>query len=214
MVGGDEDAYARIEPVLRVLGTPTRIGKTGRGSCSSSRSTSAWRYRRSPSQKDCCWPSAKGSTLDLAAKVMAESQIGSPMLKLRVPLILDPPDEAWFDIGLMHKDIRLARQAGAEHGTPLPTAGSPTRSLPKPSDLATPTATSRPSTTSLQAYQTIPLPSPRKQSPTRPGAAGGDALAALRHPRTRSHSQCGRRARSGRCASPQIGADVVTPTPH
>jgi 3-hydroxyisobutyrate dehydrogenase-like beta-hydroxyacid dehydrogenase len=54
---------------------------------------------------------------------MAASQIGSPMLKLRVPLILDPPDEAWFDIGLMHKDIRLARQAGAEHGTPLPTAG-------------------------------------------------------------------------------------------
>ena len=58
----------------------------------------------------------------LAAKVMAESQIGSPMLKLRVPLILDPPDEAWFDIGLMHKDIRLARQAGAEDGVPLPTA--------------------------------------------------------------------------------------------
>ena len=54
---------------------------------------------------------------------MAESQIGWPMLKLRTPLILNPPDEAWFDIGLMHKDIRLARQAGAENGTPLPTAG-------------------------------------------------------------------------------------------
>jgi NAD-binding of NADP-dependent 3-hydroxyisobutyrate dehydrogenase len=54
---------------------------------------------------------------------MAESQIGSPMLKLRVPLVIHPPDEAWFDIGLMHKDIRLARQAGAAHGTPLPTAG-------------------------------------------------------------------------------------------
>ena len=34
-----------------------------------------------------------------------------------------PRDEAWFDIGLMHKDIRLAREAGAEHKTPLPTAG-------------------------------------------------------------------------------------------
>ena len=31
MVGGDEDAYARIEPVLRVLGTPTHIGKNGQG---------------------------------------------------------------------------------------------------------------------------------------------------------------------------------------
>jgi len=44
------------------------------------------------------------------------------MLKLRVPLILDPPDEAWFDMGLMHKDIRLARAAGAELDTPLPSA--------------------------------------------------------------------------------------------
>jgi 3-hydroxyisobutyrate dehydrogenase-like beta-hydroxyacid dehydrogenase len=65
----------------------------------------------------------EGLDVHLAATVMAESQIGSPMLKLRVPLILDPPDEAWFDIGLMHKDVRLARQAAAEHGTPLPTAG-------------------------------------------------------------------------------------------
>ena len=36
--------------------------RTGRGSCSSSRSTSASRSRRSPSQKGCCWPSGKGST--------------------------------------------------------------------------------------------------------------------------------------------------------
>src|SRR5207245_11733482 len=31
MVGGDEEAYGRVEPVLRVLGTPTRIGENGQG---------------------------------------------------------------------------------------------------------------------------------------------------------------------------------------
>ncbi len=31
MVGGDEDAYARVEPILRELGTPTRIGENGQG---------------------------------------------------------------------------------------------------------------------------------------------------------------------------------------
>lgn len=71
----------------------------------------------------------------LAAKIMAESQIGSPMLKLRVPLILDPPDEAWFDIGLMHKDIRLVRQAGAGLGTPLPSAAVADEMLTKAEDL-------------------------------------------------------------------------------
>jgi len=44
------------------------------------------------------------------------------MLKARVPLVLDKPDETWFGVELMHKDIRLARQAGTELATPLPTA--------------------------------------------------------------------------------------------
>ena len=66
---------------------------------------------------------------------MAESPIGSPMLKPRVPLVLDPPDEAWFDVGLMHKDIRLVRQAGAEDGSPCPRPRSRTRSSPRPSEL-------------------------------------------------------------------------------
>jgi 3-hydroxyisobutyrate dehydrogenase-like beta-hydroxyacid dehydrogenase len=59
---------------------------------------------------------------DLAAQVMTRSAIGSPMLKARVPLVLDRTDETWFDIELMHKDIRLARRAGDELATPLPTA--------------------------------------------------------------------------------------------
>ena len=31
MVGGDEDAYRRVEPVLRVLGTPEHVGQNGHG---------------------------------------------------------------------------------------------------------------------------------------------------------------------------------------
>ena len=41
----------------------------------------------------------------LAVDVMTQSPIGSPMLKARAPLVLDLPEEAWFDIGLMQKDI-------------------------------------------------------------------------------------------------------------
>ena len=44
----------------------------------------------------------------VATRVMTESPIGSPMLKARAPLVLDLPEEAWFDVGLMHKDITLA----------------------------------------------------------------------------------------------------------
>jgi 3-hydroxyisobutyrate dehydrogenase-like beta-hydroxyacid dehydrogenase len=31
MVGGDERAYARVEPILRELGTPTHVGENGQG---------------------------------------------------------------------------------------------------------------------------------------------------------------------------------------
>ena len=56
----------------------------------------------------------------LAARVMSESSIGSPMLQARVPLLLDLPESAWFDVQLMHKDIRLALEAAAEPGRHAP----------------------------------------------------------------------------------------------
>jgi 3-hydroxyisobutyrate dehydrogenase-like beta-hydroxyacid dehydrogenase len=51
---------------------------------------------------------------------MSTSPIGSPMLKARVPLLLELPEHAWFDVGLMEKDIRLALAAGDELAVPLP----------------------------------------------------------------------------------------------
>jgi 3-hydroxyisobutyrate dehydrogenase-like beta-hydroxyacid dehydrogenase len=58
----------------------------------------------------------------LALREMTDSPIGSPMLKARVPLILDLPDQAWFDLGLMRKDIELALDAARSLHIPLPTA--------------------------------------------------------------------------------------------
>jgi 3-hydroxyisobutyrate dehydrogenase-like beta-hydroxyacid dehydrogenase len=138
LVGGDEDAYTRIEPVLRVLG-PNRIGENGQGLVLKLAINISLAVQTLAFSEGLLLVEQEGLDRDVAAKVMAESQIGSPMLKL--PLILDPPDEAWFDIGLMHKDIRLAREAGAEHGTPLPTASVADEILTKASSSATPTAT-------------------------------------------------------------------------
>jgi hypothetical protein len=46
-----------------------------------------------------------------AARAMTGSAIGSPMLQARASLVLDLPEQAWFDVRLMHKDIRLALEA-------------------------------------------------------------------------------------------------------
>jgi 3-hydroxyisobutyrate dehydrogenase-like beta-hydroxyacid dehydrogenase len=63
-----------------------------------------------------------GVAAELAAKVMADSAIGSPRLKARVPLLLDLPDEAWFDVALMHKDIKLALDTARSEGVSTPSA--------------------------------------------------------------------------------------------
>jgi hypothetical protein len=39
--------------------------------------------------------------------MMSEIAIGSPLLRGRAPLVLDLPEDAWFDVELAHKDIRL-----------------------------------------------------------------------------------------------------------
>jgi 3-hydroxyisobutyrate dehydrogenase-like beta-hydroxyacid dehydrogenase len=135
MVGGDLGAYVRVESVLRVLGTPTHVGENGQGLVLKLAINISLAVQTLAFTEGLLFAERGGIAPQLAAKIMSESQIGSPMLKLRVPLMLDPPDDAWFDMSLMHKDIRLVRQAGAEEGTPLPSAAVADEILTKAEDL-------------------------------------------------------------------------------
>jgi 3-hydroxyisobutyrate dehydrogenase-like beta-hydroxyacid dehydrogenase len=123
VVGGDGGAYARVEAILRVLGTPTRIGDNGQGLVLKLAINISLAVQMLAFSEGLLLADRDGVDRRLAAKVMSESAIGSPMLKARVPLVLDLPDEAWFDIGLMHKDIRLALGTAEELHAPLPSAG-------------------------------------------------------------------------------------------
>lgn len=143
MVGGDEQAYSRVEPVLRELGTPTRIGDNGQGLVLKLAINISLAVQMLAFSEGLLLAQHDGIDPRLAAKVMAHSSIGSPMLKARVPLVLNLPDEAWFDVSLMHKDIRLALAAGRERGVPLPRPVSPTTCWPGQPSWATRTATLR-----------------------------------------------------------------------
>ena len=63
-----------------------------------------------------------GIERELAARVMTASPIGSPMLKAREALVLDLPETAWFDVGLMQKDLALALDTARQLRVPLPSA--------------------------------------------------------------------------------------------
>ncbi|HEY2652199.1 MAG TPA: NAD(P)-dependent oxidoreductase [Solirubrobacteraceae bacterium] len=122
MVGGDADVYRRLEPILRVLGTPEYVGENGHGLVLKLAINISLAVQMLAFSEGLLLAERNGIDPHRAAEIMTESAIGSPMLKARVPLVLDTPNEAWFDIELMHKDIRLARQAGDELATTLPTA--------------------------------------------------------------------------------------------
>ena len=123
MVGGEEAAYRRVEPILRLLGTPTRIGASGQGLALKLAINISLAVQMLAFSEGLLLAERDGVALDLAAGVMAESPIGSPMLKARVPLLLDLPQEAWFDVGLMRKDIDLALVMAKDLDTAAPAAG-------------------------------------------------------------------------------------------
>ncbi len=54
-------------------------------------------------------------------RVLLNSVIASPMVKYRGPFVLDMPEEAWFDVNMMQKDLLLALEMGREADVPLPT---------------------------------------------------------------------------------------------
>jgi 3-hydroxyisobutyrate dehydrogenase-like beta-hydroxyacid dehydrogenase len=135
MVGGDEEAYGRVEPVLRELGTPTRVGENGQGLVLKLAINISLAVQMLAFSEGLLLAERDGVDRGLAVEVMTEAPIGSPMLKARAPLVLDLPEEAWFDVGLMQKDVRLALEAGDELDVPLPSARAADEVLTKASQL-------------------------------------------------------------------------------
>jgi 3-hydroxyisobutyrate dehydrogenase-like beta-hydroxyacid dehydrogenase len=135
MVGGDEDTYRRVEPVLRELGTPTRIGGNGQGLALKLAINISLAVQMLALAEGLLLAERHGVDRKLALDVMTQSAIGSPMLKARAPLILDLPDDAWFDIEFMHKDIRLAQSLAHELDITLPSAKAADRVLAQAEEL-------------------------------------------------------------------------------
>jgi len=124
MVGGDEEAYARAEPFLRELGTPTHVGENGQGLVLKLAINISLAVQMLAFAEGLLLAERAGIDRKLAAEVMTQTAIGSPMLKARLPLVLDLPEEAWFDVGLMQKDVALALDEARRLRVPLPSAAA------------------------------------------------------------------------------------------
>ena len=123
MVGGDEHGFRVAEPLLRELGqTVSHVGANGQGLLLKLAINISLAVQTLAFSEGLVLAERGGIDPRLAAEVMSTSSIGSPMLKARVPLLLDLPEQAWFDVTMMHKDIRLALETADQLAIPLPSA--------------------------------------------------------------------------------------------
>jgi 3-hydroxyisobutyrate dehydrogenase-like beta-hydroxyacid dehydrogenase len=122
MVGGEPEVFERLAPILRDLGPRvTLVGDNGQAALMKIATNLGLAVQMLAFSEAVLLAEKGGIPRRLAVEVLTNSVIASPMVKYRGPFVLEQPEEAWFDVGMMQKDLQLALQAGLELTVPLPT---------------------------------------------------------------------------------------------
>ena len=122
MVGGDREVLERVLPVLRAVGpTVTHVGPNGRGALMKVATNLSLAVQMTAFSEGVLLAEKGGIPREAAVEVLTRSAIASPMVRYRGPFVLKQPDEAWFDVDMMQKDLLLALEAGRDLDVPLPT---------------------------------------------------------------------------------------------
>ena len=125
MVGGSEATYERVRPFLLDIGpTVHRVGENGQAVLLKIAINLSLFVQMTAFSEGLLLAEKNGIDRERALEVMLSSVIASPMIKYRGPFILDMPDEAWFNVDMMQKDMLLALEAGREVDVPLPTTAA------------------------------------------------------------------------------------------
>jgi 3-hydroxyisobutyrate dehydrogenase-like beta-hydroxyacid dehydrogenase len=122
MVGGKSDDVERALPILQDIGpTVTHVGLNGQAVLMKIATNLSLAVQMLAFSEGVLLAERGGIARETAVEVLLASVIASPMVKYRGPFVLAQPDEAWFDVNMMQKDMLLALEAGREFDVPLPT---------------------------------------------------------------------------------------------
>ncbi|MBI2525103.1 MAG: NAD(P)-dependent oxidoreductase [Candidatus Rokubacteria bacterium] len=122
MVGGAPAALDRVRPYLAAIGpTITHVGALGLAVTMKIATNLGLAVQMAAFSEAVLLAEKAGIARERAVQVLLRSVIASPMVKYRGPFVLGMPAEAWFDVGMMQKDLGLALDLGRRLGVPLPT---------------------------------------------------------------------------------------------
>lgn len=122
MVGGPREAFERVKPILEDIGPKvTHVGENGLAVSMKIATNLGLAVQMLAFSEAVLLAEKSGIRREVAVEVLTHSVIASPMVKYRGPFVLKMPDEAWFNVNMMQKDLNLAVEAGQRLGVPLPT---------------------------------------------------------------------------------------------
>jgi len=125
MVGGSRAAFDRVKPLLEDLGPKvTHVGGNGLAVSMKIAANLSLAVQMLAFSEGVLLAEKSGIARETAVDVLTHSVLASPMLQYRGPFVLRMPDEAWFDMNMMQKDVRLALEMGRQLAVPLPTTAA------------------------------------------------------------------------------------------
>jgi len=122
MVGGNADVFEQVKPILLDIGPKvTHVGANGLAVTMKIATNLSLAVQMLAFSEGVLIAEKAGIKREVAVDVLTNSVIASPMVKYRGPFVLDMPDEAWFNVNMMQKDMNLALELGRQLDIPLPT---------------------------------------------------------------------------------------------
>ena len=125
MVGGDRATFDKVKPILDDIGPKvTYVGGNGLAVSMKIAANISVAVQMLAFAEGVLLAEKSGIARDVAVDVLTHSAIGSPMLQYRGPFVLQMPDDAWFNVNMMQKDVQLALDLGRQLDVPLPTTAA------------------------------------------------------------------------------------------
>ena len=122
MVGGRAETFEKIKPLLLDIGMKaTHVGDNGLAVSMKIATNLSLVVQMLAFSEAVLLAEKSGIARKTAVEVLTNSVIASPMVQYRGPMVLQMPDEAWFDMKMMQKDTTLALEMGRRLAVPLPT---------------------------------------------------------------------------------------------
>ncbi len=121
MVGGRRETFERVKPLLEDIGPKvTHVGDNGLALSMKIAVNLSLAVQMLAFSEGVLLAEKSGIARETAVDVLTNSAVASPMIQYRGPFILKMPEEAWFDVNMMQKDMLLALELGRQLDVPLP----------------------------------------------------------------------------------------------